>query len=162
QNPTSFVDIVTAIEYNRNICISQHIGATRNDVGRGAMYKAALIADNAGNGMYAPLKSMNAGLTACLAPLIHSSNIGIMHKLLCGDRHTCPFKIIPFVNGDDPVHPPPGGVAALLHLMNIGVIFNLKCPLTTSYLNGYQIPVPNLIIDWKFLIQIEIGYTAEF
>ncbi|KAF8804818.1 hypothetical protein BYT27DRAFT_7106218, partial [Phlegmacium glaucopus] len=51
---------------------------TRNDVGRGAIYETALIADNAGHAVTPPWfqQAMNALLTACLAPLICSSNIG--------------------------------------------------------------------------------------
>jgi hypothetical protein len=79
QNPASLVDIANAIEYNRKIRISQRMlfhesltcllisiscsphatvagGATKNDVGRGAVYEAAVIEDNAGIGMYFSLK----------------------------------------------------------------------------------------------------------
>ena len=77
QNPATLVDIANAIEYNRNIRISQRMlfhesltrlliswsprvtvagGATKNDVGRGAVYETALIEDNAGIGMYVFLK----------------------------------------------------------------------------------------------------------
>jgi len=135
----------------------------RNDIGKGAVYESELIADNAGNAVAPPWfqPAINAVLTVHLAPLIRSSNI--THNLLCGDGYTRPFKIVPFVNGDDPVHPPPGGAAALPHLTNVGVISNLTGPQATSYLNGYHIvPVPNLIIDRKNLIRVEIGCTAEF
>jgi hypothetical protein len=75
QNPATLVDIANAIEYNRMIRISRcmlfhksltcfkllifyslHVtaagGATKNDVGRGAVYEAAVVEDNAGIGMY--------------------------------------------------------------------------------------------------------------
>ncbi len=70
QIPATLVDIADAIEYNRNIRISQCMlfhksptpllicshgtvagGASKGDVGRGAVYKTALIEENAGIGL---------------------------------------------------------------------------------------------------------------
>ncbi len=71
QNPATLVDIADAIEYNRNIRISQSMlfhkflthlliscyhgtvagGASKGDVGRGAVYETALIEENAGIGL---------------------------------------------------------------------------------------------------------------
>jgi hypothetical protein len=75
QIPATLVDIADAIEYNRNIRISQRMlfhksptpllicshdtvagGASKGDVGRGAVYETALIEENAGIGLCVFLK----------------------------------------------------------------------------------------------------------
>jgi len=52
---------------------------------------------------------------------------------ICGDRHTCPFQVVPFIIGDDPmnqpVHPIPFLCTPLMN--NIGDINMLTGPKAT-------------------------------
>ena len=98
----------------------------------------------------------------------------LTYNLLCGDRRSCPFKVVPFINGelptDQPVCPVPlfcTHLTILCHqhnlpaLLNVGAINALTGQQANDYLVGYNLPVPHTIVQRKKAIYVEIGCTAE-
>ncbi|KAF8235139.1 hypothetical protein L208DRAFT_783271 [Tricholoma matsutake] len=154
QDPATLVDISNAIAYNKQVLVSYEAGVgTKDHVGAGAVYEAALIAQNAG-GAVAPLW-FGPALAAGLAPLTRVAHI--THNLLAGDGHSHPFEVIPFLNGTLPTDPQHN----LPPLVDVGVINALTGPQATAYLVGYGRPVPNLVADCRKAICIAVGSTVE-
>ncbi|KAF8239781.1 hypothetical protein L208DRAFT_1465102, partial [Tricholoma matsutake] len=94
QDPATLVDISNVIAYNKQVFVKAGV-ATQDHVRVGAVYEAALIAQNAGGAIAPPWFA--SALAAGLAPLTHVAHI--THNLLAGDGCSHLFEVVPFLNG---------------------------------------------------------------
>ncbi|KAF5379190.1 hypothetical protein D9615_005901 [Tricholomella constricta] len=147
QDPAILQDIANAIEYNRVIRATQM--PTGDQVGAGAVYEAALIAQHAGGAVAPPWFA--PALAAGLAPLMRTAHIN--YNLCAGDGHSRRFQVVPFLDGTLPTGPPHN----LPPLVNLQVVNTLTGPQATAYLQGYGQPVPNGIAARRRAICDAVG-----